>query len=85
MQRPNLFFQEWTAAFPKELLSICSIHQKGSNGSNSDVEVPFKLPNQIRGLAMYSGAHPITPGTELCVSYGKGWWAARKGEESEND
>jgi len=63
LQRPNLFFQEWLAAFPKDLLCVKST---------------LKPPNNIRGLAMYSGAHPISAGTELCVSYGKGWWAARK-------
>ena len=66
LQRPNLFFQEWTAPFPKDLLSIYS---KSLNA-----------PSNIRGLAMYSGAHPISAGTELCVSYGKGWWAARNGK-----
>lgn len=65
LQRPNLFFQEWSAAFPKDVLSITST---------------LKQPNQIRGLAMYSGAHSISAGTELCVSYGKGWWAARQVE-----
>ncbi|PWN32207.1 uncharacterized protein FA14DRAFT_162418 [Meira miltonrushii] len=63
LQRPNLFFQEWSAPFPKDVL--CA-------------KPTLKPPSQIRGLAMYSGAHPISAGTELCVSYGKGWWAARE-------
>lgn len=38
-----------------------------------------RFPKKVKGLALYSGAHEIKKGTELCASYGKGWWAARSG------
>ena len=35
------------------------------------------LPHKVKGLALFTGAHAVRAGTELCASYGKGWWAAR--------
>lgn len=65
LQRPNLFFQDWIARFNP---------QPGSVKVEQD---DVKFPKKVKGLALYSGAHPIKAGTELCASYGKGWWAAR--------
>lgn len=31
----------------------------------------------VRGIGLYSGPHSIPAGTELCVSYGKGFWQAQ--------
>lgn len=33
----------------------------------------------IYGLAIYSASKPIKRGEEICISYGKGFWAAREG------
>ncbi|CEH13451.1 hypothetical protein CBOM_01374 [Ceraceosorus bombacis] len=35
----------------------------------------------IIGLAIYSASKPIKRGEEICISYGKGFWAAREGRE----
>lgn len=34
---------------------------------------------RAHGIGLFSGSRPITAGTELCVSYGKGFWKARAG------
>lgn len=30
-----------------------------------------------RGIGIFSGKYPIKSGTELCITYGRGFWAAR--------
>jgi hypothetical protein len=66
LKRPNLFFQDWTARYPLS-------PPKSQEGEG------HQCPKKVKGLALYSGAHAIKAGTELCASYGKGWWAARVG------
>ncbi len=33
---------------------------------------------RVRGIGLFTGAHSVEAGTELCVSYGKGFWQARE-------
>ena len=40
---------------------------------------------QQRGLLIKSGSKPIRPGEELLVSYGKGFWAARRPDDEEEE
>jgi hypothetical protein len=68
LNRPNLFFKDWTARSPTP--------SKQSSDQPDDVK-SIKYPKKIKGLALYSGAHAIKTGIELCASYGKGWWAHR--------
>lgn len=62
--RPNLFFEDWKATFPRD--TVCAYPRES------------KLPKHVHGLALVTGAHPVRAGTELCASYGKGWWSARR-------
>lgn len=67
LNRPNLFFQDWSARFPPQ-----------PRHTEEEGQEEIKYPKKVKGLALYSGAHTIRAGTELCASYGKGWWAARE-------
>lgn len=87
LERPNLFFEEWKASFPRDL--VVPITESRSESRPDDASQgttfpscssirPATPPTHVFGLALYSGAHPIKAHTELCVSYGKGWWLARQ-------
>lgn len=75
LKRPNVFFKEVERPFPREKKAQLSGATSGEEGQQRP------LPRKIKGLAIFTGAHPIKAGTELCVSYGKGWWAARSEEQ----
>ncbi|UZJ57108.1 hypothetical protein CBS101457_006428 [Exobasidium rhododendri] len=65
--RPNVFLQDWSARSP---------HEK-------DNQDGIMYPKRVKGIAFFSGAHSIKAGTELCTTYGKGWWNSRR-DQSDN-
>lgn len=79
LKRPNVFFKDVERAFPKKLAKAKDAAVAADSGDKEEIEV--ELPKKIKTLCIFTGAHPIKAGTELCVSYGKGWWAARNGQE----
>ena len=81
--RPNVFFQDWSApADPNYPPSEDGEAALLTAMPESPTSLDTPPPRIVRGIGMFTGADPVYAGTELCVSYGKGFWQARAEEES---
>lgn len=53
---------------------------RGTGAKRANVEFRERVVEGELRMAVWSGSEEIKRGTELVVSYGKGWWEARQGK-----